>query len=364
MATEAQIREALGHVQDPELGKDLVSLGMVKGIQVEGGKVTVQIELTTPACPLKARIQEDCTAAIRAVEGVQEVVVEMGARTRGVKSGNEEAKDYLPGVKNIVIVASGKGGVGKSSIAINLAAALAKRGAVTGLLDADLYGPSIPTMMGVTRRPELTSVGGKDRMVPVLSHGVSLISIGFFVEPAQAVVWRGPMLHKALQQFLEDVHWGELDYLIVDVPPGTGDVHISLAGFIKPTGAVLVTTPQTVALDDVIRGRNMFQNVKVPVLGLIENMSWFVCDGCGKQHAIFSRGGGRKAAERLEVPFLGEIPIYTSIRESCDEGVPIVLREPEGPAALAINAVVDGVVERISRRAVEAEGEQHRLRLV
>ncbi len=364
MATEAEIREALGRVQDPELGKDLVSLGMVKGIQIDGGKVTVAIELTTPACPLKAKIQEDCAAAIRAVAGVQEVQVELGARTRGVKAGAEEAKDYLPGVKNVVIVASGKGGVGKSSIAINLAASLARRGAVTGLLDADIYGPSIPTMMGVTRRPELTSVEGKDRMLPVPSHGVGLMSIGFFVDPAQAVVWRGPMLHKALQQFLEDVHWGELDYLVVDVPPGTGDVHISLATFIRPTGAVLVTTPQVVALDDVIRGRNMFRNVKVPVLGLIENMSSFVCDGCGKQHAIFSSGGGRKAAERLEVPFLGEIPIITSIRESCDEGVPIVLRDPNGPAAQAFGAVVDRLVELMARRAIEAEGEQPKLRLV
>jgi ATP-binding protein involved in chromosome partitioning len=364
MATEAQIREALSHVEDPELRKDLVSLGMVKEIQIDGGKVTVSIELTTPACPLKARIQEDCTAAIRAVPGVEEVRVELGARTRGAKSGGDEAKDYLPGVKNVVIVASGKGGVGKSSIAINLAAALARRGAATGLLDADIYGPSIPTMMGVTRRPELTSVDGKDRMLPVPSHGVGLMSIGFFVDPAQAVVWRGPMLHKALQQFLDDVYWGELDYLVVDVPPGTGDVHISLAGFIRATGAVLVTTPQTVALDDVIRGRNMFRNVKVPVLGLIENMSSFICDGCGKQHAIFSQGGGRRAAERLEVPFLGEIPIITAIRESCDEGVPIVLREPEGAAAVAINKVVDALVEQMARRAVEAEGDQPKLRLV
>jgi ATP-binding protein involved in chromosome partitioning len=356
------VRAALAGVQDPELGQDLVSLGMVKDIRVDGGKVSVAVELTTPACPLKARIEQDCVAAVRAVPGVSEVKVEIGARTRGVKGGLE-GKDLLPGVKNVVLVASGKGGVGKSAVAINLAACLAQRGARTGLLDADIYGPSIPTMMGVTARPELTGVDGKDRMLPVPAHGVGLMSIGFFVDPAQAVVWRGPMLHKALQQFLEDVHWGEMDYLVVDVPPGTGDVHISLASFVRATGALIVTTPQLVALDDVLRGRNMFRSVKVPVLGLVENMSSFVCDGCGKEHAIFARGGGRRAAERLEVPFLGEIPLITSIRESCDEGVPIVLRQPGGRAAQAFASITDGLVAEIARRAVAAESEP-RLKLV
>ena len=357
MPTEQDIRDALSNVMDPELNKDLVSLGMVKEISVEGAMVSVTVELTTPACPLKAEIRGSCEAAIKAVDGVDEVKVEMSARTRAIQSEaqQQEEEDLLPGVKNVIIVASGKGGVGKSSVAINLAASLAQRGAATGLLDADIYGPSIPTMMGVKKGPEITTVDGEEKMIPVPAHGVGLMSIGFFVAPAQAVIWRGPMLHKALRQFLGDVEWGELDYLVVDVPPGTGDVHLSVAQFVKASGAVLVTTPQAVALADVVRGRNMFHNIKVPILGLVENMSYFVCDGCDKQHDIFSRGGGKKAAEKLKVPFLGEIPIYTQIREACDEGVPLVIKEPDSPAARAFAKVVDALVGEISRKAVESE---------
>jgi ATP-binding protein involved in chromosome partitioning len=363
MAVEVeQVKNALSKVNDPELNRDLVSLGMVGEIQVDGGKVTATIELTTPACPLKAKIQQDCESAIRQVPGVESVEVKLTARTRGLKAGDTE-EDLLPGVKNVVIVASGKGGVGKSSIAINLAATLARRGAVTGLLDADIYGPSIPTMMGVTRSPNVTVVDGKERMVPVEAHGVQLMSIGFFVDPAQAVVWRGPMLHKAIQQFLGDVEWGEMDYLVVDVPPGTGDVHISFSQFVKATGAVLVTTPQDVALADVVRGRSMFNNLKVPVLGLVENMSYFVCDSCGKEHDIFSRGGGARAAAKLDLTFLGEVPIIPAIRASCDEGRPIVVQEPDGPAAKAFDAITDVLVGEIAKRAVEAESEP-KLRLV
>jgi ATP-binding protein involved in chromosome partitioning len=364
MPTIDEIKQALSKVNDPELNRDLVSLGMVKGIEVDGGKVKVQVELTTPACPLKAKIQQDCQQAIEAVEGVEAVEVEMGARTRGSKSGGKKDEDLLPGVKNVILVASGKGGVGKSAVAINLAASLAARGAVTGLLDADIYGPSIPTMMGVLKPPDVVKVNGKEMMVPVEAHGVRLMSIGFFVDPAQAVVWRGPMLHKALQQFLGDVQWGEMDYLVVDVPPGTGDVHISVAGFVRPTGAVLVTTPQDVALADVIRGRSMFKTVDIPVLGLIENMSYFVCDGCGKEHEIFSRGGGAKAARKLKLDFLGEVPILPEIRESCDAGVPIVVRDPDGAAAKAFGPIVDKLVERVARCAVEAEEASPKLQLV
>ncbi len=361
MPTEQDIRDALSKVMDPELNKDLVSLDMVKQIQVDGSSVSVTVELTTPACPLKAEIHNSCEAAIRAVDGVEQVKVEMAARTRAMQPGGQqeqEAEDLLPGVKNVIIVASGKGGVGKSAVAINLAASLAQRGAKTGLLDADIYGPSIPTMMGVKKGPEVTTVDGEEKMLPVPAHGVGLMSIGFFVAPAQAVIWRGPMLHKALKQFLGDVMWGEMDYLVVDVPPGTGDVHLSVAQFVKASGAVLVTTPQDVALADVVRGRNMFHNVNVPVLGLVENMSYFVCDGCNKEHEIFSRGGGKRAAEKLAVPFLGEIPIYTQIRAACDEGVPVVVQDPEGPAAQAFSAVVDALVGEISKKAVESEDEQ------
>ncbi len=356
------VRNALRKINDPELGRDLVSLGMVKDIQVDGSKVSVVVELTTPACPLKAKIREECETALRQVGGVEQVQIKMDARTRGVKSGEHKTKDLIPGVKNIIIVASGKGGVGKSTVAINVAASLAQRGAVTGLLDADIYGPSIPTMMGVSRPPEVIQVGSKDKMLPIPAHGVGLMSIGFFVNPAQAVVWRGPMLHKALEQFLSDVEWGEMDYLIVDLPPGTGDVQISLSQLIRAAGTILVTTPQAVALADVIRGRNMFRNVGIPVLGLVENMSYFICDNCGVEHQIFSRGGGSSAAVKLEVPFLGEIPLITGIRESCDKGEPIVLSQPQGPAAQAFAKVVDRLVERIATRAVEAEdGPQLRL---
>jgi ATP-binding protein involved in chromosome partitioning len=361
MPSVEQVREALSHVEDPELHRDLVSLGMVKEVSVEGGKVAITVELTSPACPLRSQIQQDCERALRALPGVEQVDVTMVARTRGSKSGPAEVKDLLPGVKNVILVASGKGGVGKSAVAINIAATLAARGASTGLLDADIYGPSIPTMMGVRQAPQVVRIGDKEKLLPVPAHGVALMSIGFFLDPAQAVVWRGPMLHKALSQFLDDVHWGELDYLIVDVPPGTGDVHISMAQMVKAAGAVLVTTPQLVALADVVRGRNMFRNVGVPVLGLVENMSSFICDGCGREHHIFSRGGGQRAAAELEVPFLGEIPLIPAIRESCDEGVPVVLRDPNAAAARAFGKIVDAVVGEVAKRAVSSEP---RLKLV
>jgi len=354
MPTVEEVKAALSTVNDPDLNKDLVTLGMIKNIQVEGGSVQVTVELTTPACPLKAKIQEDCEQAVGAVEGVEQVKVEMTAVTRGSKSG-EESEDKLPGVKNVILVASGKGGVGKSSVAINLAATLARRGAVTGLLDADIYGPSIPTMMGVSKQPQVIDIDGEQKMIPVEAHGVGLISIGFFLEPAQAVMWRGPMLHKALDQFTSDVHWGEMDYLIVDVPPGTGDVHLSFSQMVKATGAVLVTTPQTVALADVIRGRNMFETVKIPVLGLVENMSYFVCDQCDKEHDIFSRGGGAKFASKLKIPFLGEVPLMADIRQSCDDGVPVVCKDPDGPAAKAYDGLVDALVAQVAVRAVESE---------
>ena len=354
MPTVEEIKSALSTVNDPDLNKDLVTLGMIKDIQVDGGAVQVTVELTTPACPLKVKIKEDCEQAIGKVDGVEKITVEMTAVTRGSKSGAEE-EDKLPGVKNVILVASGKGGVGKSSVAINMAARLAQRGATVGLLDADIYGPSIPTMMGVSQQPMVTDVDGEQKLVPVQAHGVGLISIGFFLEPAQAVMWRGPMLHKALDQFTSDVHWGELDYLIVDVPPGTGDVHLSFSQMVKATGAVLVTTPQTVALADVIRGRNMFETVKIPVLGLVENMSYFICDQCDKEHDIFSRGGGAKFAKKLKIPFLGEVPLIADIRESCDEGIPVVVKDPDGPAARAYDALVDGLVAQVAVRAVEQE---------
>lgn len=355
MTTIDEIRRALSKVEDPELHQDLVSLGMVKDIQTDGKKISVTIELTTPACPLRSQIQKECETALRQLLGVNEVEVKMSARTRGLRNTAPSTGDLLPDVQNIILVASGKGGVGKSTVAINLAAGLAQRGATTGLLDADIYGPSIPIMMGVTQAPEIIHSEGKNKMIPVPAYGVGLMSIGFFIDPGKAVIWRGPLLHKALEQFLSDVAWSKMDYLVVDVPPGTGDVLISLSQLVRPSGAVLVTTPQSVALADVVRGQSMLQQVHIPVVGIVENMSTFICDKCGKEHDIFSRGGGKKAAYDLKVPFLGEVPLIAKIRESCDEGQPVILSQPEGPAAKAFNQIIDKLVEEIAQRAVKAE---------
>lgn len=365
MPTVEEVRQALSQVQDPELKRDLVSLGMIKEIKVTSETVSVQVELTTPACPLKNVIRQDCEKALRQLPGVSSVNIEMTSQTRGSRGGDRKAADLLPGVKNVIVVASGKGGVGKSTVAINLAAMLASRGARTGLLDADIYGPSIPTMMGVSKAPEVKIVEGKEKLEPVLAHGVRLMSIGFFLDPKQAVVWRGPMLHKALEQFLADVLWEEMDYLVVDVPPGTGDVHLSFSQLAHPSGAILVTTPQQVAVADVVRGQAMFDNLKIPVLGVVENMSFFVCDGCGKEHYIFSNSDGKQQniATQLGLPLLGSLPLFTDLRQSCDDGVPIVLRSPECAATQAFSRITDALVEQLARRAVE-EANSTRLHLV
>ncbi|MFQ5541306.1 MAG: Mrp/NBP35 family ATP-binding protein [Candidatus Binatia bacterium] len=327
VTTEA-VMEALKKVQDPEIHRDIVSLGMVKDLAVENGKVSFTVELTTPACPLRDRIQDDCKSALAGMEGMKDLEISFGAQVRGSKVGAGPT-DLLPTVKNLVLVASGKGGVGKSTVAANLAVALKMHGAATGLLDADIYGPSIPILMGVKEEPRKVSVNGGFKLQPPIAHGLPVMSIGFFLEPDQAVIWRGPMLGKALQQLMGDVHWGDLDYLIVDMPPGTGDVQITFSQQLKVSGAVLVATPQDVALADVIRAKSMFDKVMIPIVGVIENMSYFICDGCSKRHEIFSRGGAERAAERFKIPFLGEVPIISSIREWGDKGVPILVKEPE-----------------------------------
>ncbi|MGH7831295.1 MAG: Mrp/NBP35 family ATP-binding protein [Candidatus Binatia bacterium] len=321
------VMEALKKVQDPELHRDIVSLGMVKNLAVDDGKVSFTVELTTPACPLKETIDNDCRKALAGVPGVKNVEISFGAQVRGSKSGAGQT-DLLPTVKNVVLVASGKGGVGKSTVAANLAVALKMHGAATGLLDADIYGPSVPILMGVKEEPRKVAVNGGFKLEPPVAHGLPVMSIGFFLEPDQAVIWRGPMLVKALHQLMGDVHWGELDYLVVDMPPGTGDVQITFSQQLKVSGAVLVATPQDVALADVIRAKSMFEKVMIPIVGLIENMSYFICDGCNKKHEIFSRGGAQRAAERFKIPFLGEIPIVSSVREWGDKGVPILIKEP------------------------------------
>ena len=356
--SQVQILEALKKVQDPELHRDIVSLGMVKELNVNDGKISFTVELTTPACPLRETIEGDCRKVLKDVPGVRELEISFGSQVRGSKAGAGQT-DLLPSVKNVVLIAAGKGGVGKSTVAANLAVALRMHGAKAGLLDADIYGPSVPMIMGVKSEPKKVEVDGGFKIAPTEAHGVPLMSIGFFLDADQAVIWRGPMLGKALHQLMADVHWGELDYLIVDMPPGTGDVQITFSQQLKVSGAVLVATPQQVALADVIRAKSMFDKVMVPILGIVENMSYFVCDGCGKKHEIFSRGGARRAAERFQIPYLGEIPITAALREGGDAGVPILVQDPKSPTSqcfLEIAAKLAGQLSIASERAQRGEG--------
>jgi ATP-binding protein involved in chromosome partitioning len=355
---EQEIVEALKRVQDPELHRDIVSLGMVKNLAVSNGKVAFTVELTTPACPLRETIDADCRRALATVPGVSGVEISFGAQVRGSKSGAGQT-DLLPTVKNIILVAAGKGGVGKSTVAANLAVALKMHGAATGLLDADIYGPSVPIIMGVKGEPAKVEVNGTYKIAPTVAHGVPVMSIGFFLDADQAVIWRGPMLGKALHQLMADVHWGELDYLVVDMPPGTGDVQITFSQQLKVSGALLVATPQDVALADVIRAKSMFDKVMIPIVGIVENMSYFICDGCGKKHEIFSRGGARRAAERFQIPYLGEIPITPALREGGDKGIPILVQDPESEVSksfLEIAAKLAGQLSIASERAQAARG--------
>ena len=356
--TEAKILQALSTVQDPELHRDIVSLGMVKELAVDHGKVSFMVELTTPACPLRETIETDCKKALNQISGITGLEIRFGAQVRGSKAGAGQT-DLLPTVKNVVLVAAGKGGVGKSTVAANLAVALKMHGAATGLLDADIYGPSVPMIMGVKGEPKKIDVDGGQKIAPALAHGVPVMSIGFFLDPDQAVIWRGPMLGKALHQLMADVHWGELDYLVVDMPPGTGDVQITFSQQLKVSGALLVATPQAVALADVVRAKSMFDKVMIPIVGIVENMSYFVCDGCGKEHEIFSRGGAQRAAERFQIPYLGEIPITPALRKGGDEGVPILIQDPNSPVSkrfLEIAAKLAGQLSIASERAKKAQG--------
>jgi len=352
-ATQEKILGALRTVQDPELHRDIVSLGMVKELDINNGNVRFTVELTTPACPLRESIETDCKKALAAVPGINQVEIAFGAQVRGSKAGAGQT-DLLPTVKNVVLVAAGKGGVGKSTVAANLAVALKLHGASAGLLDADIYGPSVPILMGVKGEPQKVEIDGAYKIAPTLAHGVPVMSIGFFLDPDQAVIWRGPMLGKALHQLMADVHWGDLDYLVVDMPPGTGDVQITFSQQLKVSGALLVATPQEVALADVIRAKNMFDKVMIPIVGIIENMSYFVCDGCGKKHEIFSRGGAQRAAERFNIPYLGEIPITPALREGGDKGVPILIQDPNcevSKSFLQIAAKLAGQLSIASERA-------------
>lgn len=340
--SESDIMKALSGVQDPELHRDLVSLGMIKDVKVDGGKVSFTLELTTPACPMRSQMKKACEDAVLTVPGVKQVDVTLGARVR--KGGVHGEKRQIPGVSNIVAVASGKGGVGKSTVAVNLAVALARAGASVGLLDADIYGPSIPIMMGTNERP----TGDGEKLYPLERYGVRIMSLGLMVPPDSPVIWRGPMVMKAVEQLLYDVTWGELDYLVIDLPPGTGDAQLTLAQLVPVTGSVVVTTPQDVALADATKGVRMFQELKVPILGIVENMSYFECPHCGERTELFSHGGGAQTAERLGVPFLGEIPLHASIREAGDAGKPIVEADPESTQSKAFHRLAEQVAAAVS----------------
>ena len=350
--TVEDIRAVLAETQDPALKVDFVSAGMVSSVALEGDRAVIGIELTTPACPSRDVIARSIEAAVGKLPGVAGVDVRFTAKVLG--RPNHPSNPRLPGVKNIIAVAAGKGGVGKSTVSTNLAAALARLGATVGILDADVYGPSIPQMMGVPERAASVETGNK--IIPALHHGLRVVSIGFFVERGGAVIWRGPMVHKLLQQFIEDVDWGELDYLIVDLPPGTGDAQLSLSQLLPVTGAVMVTTPQEVSIIDVEKAMSMWQKVEVPVLGLIENMSGFVCPSCGHHEEIFLRGGGRRLAARAGIAFLGEIPLQPAVSRAGDEGTPIVVREPDSKVAELFAGIASAIACGLSVRNGPAEG--------
>ena len=341
--SESRVLEALKTVQDPELHQDLVSLGMVEGTAVDGGTVHVKINLTTPACPMKATIENDVQRAVGAIPGVERVELTFGAQ---VRDGGQQA---LPGVKHVIAVGSGKGGVGKSTVAANLAAALALEGASVGLLDADIYGPSQAKMFAVEGK-RLMADDDKN-ILPLRNHGVKLISIANLVEDGQALTWRGPILHGTLKQMLEQTVWGELDYLIVDLPPGTGDVQLSLTQLATVTGAVLVTTPQEMSLADVRRANTMMRKTHVPVLGLIENMSWYALPN-GERDYIFGEGAAEAWAREERIPLLGQVPISRTVRESGDAGTPIVLSHPDSEQAQALRSAARMLAGRISIQAL------------
>ncbi len=349
--TEQAILDALRTIIDPDLHKDIVELGFIQDLAIDGGDVSFRIVLTTPACPVKEQMERLAYEAVGQLGGVTNVKVTMDAvvpKGRGI-AGNMA----LPNVKNIIAVSSGKGGVGKSTVAVNLAVSLALDGAKVGLMDADVYGPNVPLMLGVERQqPEVRM----NQLIPIRAHNVKMISMAVLAPPDKPMILRGPMLHGIVRQFLTDVNWGELDYLIVDMPPGTGDVQLSLAQLVPVQGAVLVTTPQIVSLADVRRALKMFETVAIPVLGVIENMSYFVPpDMPEKRYDIFGSGGGSAFADEMGVPFLGEVPLGIEVREAGDKGIPVVVSNPESPQAKAFRRVAEEVARYISIEAMKPE---------
>lgn len=341
--TQENVLQALKVVQDPDLHRDIVSLNFVKNLKITGNDISFTLELTTPACPVRDQFKADSERAIRSTIGnVGKIDIQM---TSNVATHDNQQKELiLPGVKNTIAVASGKGGVGKSTVAVNLAVSLAMDGAMVGLVDADVYGPSIPLMFGMNERPKVS----ENKLIPLERYGVKIMSIGFLVDPMQAVIWRGPMASGAVKQFMSDVNWGALDYLIFDLPPGTGDIQLTLVQTIPLTGAVIVTTPQDVALADARKGLVMFNKVNVPVLGIVENMSYYICSHCGHREDIFDSGGGSRTATELEVPFLGEIPIDTRVRVGGDQGTPIVVMDEQSQQAQTIRLIARNLAAQLS----------------
>ncbi|HEX5323289.1 MAG TPA: iron-sulfur cluster carrier protein ApbC [Capsulimonadaceae bacterium] len=344
--TQEQILDALRTVIDPDFRKDLVTLGMIKDLKVEGNDVAFTVELTTPACPLREKIESDCYAAIGRIPGIGKATITMSARVRPQQARGVEQLT-LPGVKNVIAIASGKGGVGKSTVSANVACALAQMGATVGLLDADIYGPSIPLIMGVEdAEPKVDDA--RQQLLPIERYGVKMISMGFLQRSTAAVIWRGPMVSKAVQQFLRDVYWGEIDYLVVDLPPGTGDAQLTLSQAIPLTGAAIVMTPQDVAAAVAVKAISMFRRLDVPILGIVENMSYFICPSCSSRHDIFAHGGGKQAAEALEAPFLGEVPLHAQIRIEADEGTPTVVASPDSEEAQAFRRIAEAIAQQVS----------------
>ena len=341
--TREAVLAALSKVQEPELHQDLVSLGMVRDLKIEGDAVSFSVMLTTPACPLRGRIEKESREAVQAL-GASKVNVKLDSDVPN--DGRMRGLVNAP-MRNAIAVASGKGGVGKSTVAVNLAVALAQSGARVGLLDADIYGPNIPTMMGAPNMPN--PVDGK--LIPAESYGVKLMSMGYLVKPGQPLIWRGPMLNSAIRQFLSDVEWGELDYLIIDLPPGTGDAPLSLAQALPLSGVVIVTMPQAVSLEDASRGLEMFRTLDVPILGVIENMSYLTLPD-GTKMDVFGQGGGEAMAKHYDVPFLGGIPLNPNVRIGGDSGKPIIITDPESDAAKALKSLAEAVAARISVSAL------------
>jgi ATP-binding protein involved in chromosome partitioning len=340
---QAAVLDALRAVKDPDLHRDIVALNFVKDLHIDGGRVAFTIELTTPACPVKDAMREQAHQAVSALPGVTDVQVTMTASVRTAHNV-QSTQAPIPGVKNVVAVGAGKGGVGKTTLAVNLAAALALRGSRVGMIDGDIYGPNVPMMLGVQGQ----LMAEEEKILPAEKYGIKVVSMGFLTNDDSPVIWRGPMLHSVIRQFFHEVKWGELDYLVIDMPPGTGDVALSLSQTVPVAGAIVVTTPQEVSLADSRRAVRMYQKLNIPVLGIIENMSYFVCPNCEHESDIFGRGGGERTAEAMEVPFLGRIPIYEPIRKGGDEGQPLVVAEPESPAARAFFSAAEQLAAQVS----------------